>query len=477
MGTYESKEKKQSPRTSPEIPAEASVIPKPVESHVRRSQLPANRVTTDRLIPSFMTPYILHIQNTIGDGNCGFRSVALSVGKEEYEWPEIRKELSAQLVKEIGHYRSIPQLEPSIAEILESFQWSSGACYNEIYHMQMPMTAFIIADLYKRPCVVFTQSENVTYMPMYPPSENEQDNKPIVLVLDFPKTQGYSSGHYKSVEVTDNCILPPLANVMSPSYEQWEALFLDRLQAYSQIASGTEDLNPEAEISPTSSVVSYLCLLNQEESPVISVSDPQEEIPITLFLDAQGEATVSSNTTYQEDTHVNLIPDHQEEGSVNMVLVLQEDTPVSSTLNSQEETLASLISEFPVCPVSESQVNLIPDAQVEAPVSVYSLLSQADTDASVIAHTDGANDADVKPKSKLCRSRVRAKTLLRRLRLRTAIIGRLGKVFVKALKNAFKPASPIVPYYYEDPDDEDLHRFYRNNKCSLTYFIIIISGM
>ncbi|KAI7891962.1 uncharacterized protein EV154DRAFT_506483 [Mucor mucedo] len=140
MGIYESKEKKQSSRTSPEIPAEASAIPKPADTHVRRSQLPANRVTTDRLIPSFMTPYILHIQNTIGDGNCGFRSVALSVGKEEYEWPEIRKELSAQLVKEIGHYRSIPQLEPSIAEILESFQWSSGACYNEIYHMQMPMT-------------------------------------------------------------------------------------------------------------------------------------------------------------------------------------------------------------------------------------------------------------------------------------------------------------------------------------------------
>lgn len=71
---------------------------------------------------------------------------------------------------------------------------------------------------------------------MYPPSENQRDNRPIVLVLDFPKTQGASSGHYKSVEVTDDCILPPLANIMSPGYEQWEALFSDRLRAYSQIA-------------------------------------------------------------------------------------------------------------------------------------------------------------------------------------------------------------------------------------------------
>lgn len=139
MGTLESKENRRNSSVLLEIPAENYLRPEPT-SHVRRGPLPVSRVTTDSLIPSFMTPYIRHIQNPIGDGNCGFRSVALSTGKEEHEWPEIRKELSAQLVKEVGHYRAIPQLEPSIAEVLESFQWSSGACYNEIYHMQMPMT-------------------------------------------------------------------------------------------------------------------------------------------------------------------------------------------------------------------------------------------------------------------------------------------------------------------------------------------------
>lgn len=97
--------------------------------------------------------------------------------------------------------------------------------------------AYILADLYKRPCVVFTQTGNHTYMPKSPPSEFSEENRPIVLLLDLPTKNGYESGHYKSVEVTDDCILPPiLSQIATPFVEQWTSLFSQQLQAYSQIA-------------------------------------------------------------------------------------------------------------------------------------------------------------------------------------------------------------------------------------------------
>lgn len=111
--------------------------------HVKRNKIPLIPTTTDRTIPSFMTPYIRNIENAIEDGNCGFRAVALSIGKPEHECSNVRKELLMKLRKEFDYYSSIHWFKDCISEVSESFQWESGACYDKKHHMQMPVTGML----------------------------------------------------------------------------------------------------------------------------------------------------------------------------------------------------------------------------------------------------------------------------------------------------------------------------------------------
>ena len=50
-----------------------------------------------RQISEVFHPYILSLQDVVGDGNCGFRSVALGLGLTEDHWPRIRSDLVVEL--------------------------------------------------------------------------------------------------------------------------------------------------------------------------------------------------------------------------------------------------------------------------------------------------------------------------------------------------------------------------------------------
>lgn len=165
-------------------------------------------------------------------------------------------------------------------------------------------------------------------------------------------------------------------------------------------------------------------MVNQEKTPISSIVASQDETSVNLI-------------SFSQETPINLISLSQEEAPVDLISVSLKDTSVD-LISASQEVIVSASQK-------ETSVNITSDSQIEAPASICSLLSQADTDASVIVQTDRDNNDDLRPKRKLCRSKVRVKLLLNRLKLKTVSIGKFSKALFKGLKNAFKPASPVIP--------------------------------
>ncbi|KAJ9553050.1 hypothetical protein OSB04_017095 [Centaurea solstitialis] len=47
---------------------------------------------------SFFHPYIMQVEDVKGDGNCGFRAIAVWLGRHEDEWPSVRYDLMEELI-------------------------------------------------------------------------------------------------------------------------------------------------------------------------------------------------------------------------------------------------------------------------------------------------------------------------------------------------------------------------------------------
>lgn len=81
--------------------------------------------------PFLMTriPYIFHdyvddIHDVIGDGNCGFRAVAVCLGRGEDQWLHIRQLLLEELQSEYYAYQTV--FTDGFNELYESLCWSES---------------------------------------------------------------------------------------------------------------------------------------------------------------------------------------------------------------------------------------------------------------------------------------------------------------------------------------------------------------
>nr|XP_043616942.1 uncharacterized protein LOC122588797 [Erigeron canadensis] len=52
-------------------------------------------------------PYITHVQNVLGDGNCGFRATAVCIGRHQDDWRQIRMDLLDELSVHNARYTAI----------------------------------------------------------------------------------------------------------------------------------------------------------------------------------------------------------------------------------------------------------------------------------------------------------------------------------------------------------------------------------
>jgi len=148
--------------------------------------------------PTFLQPYIENISNVKADGNCGFRCVAILLGKKEDQWPEIRKELMEEMERNKILYQNLYGVK-DYERNLQVVNWKSGPCSVDKW-MIMPDFGHLIANKYKRPLHFFSSLDSSTFLPL---SSAPSGNSSWSILL--------SNTHFYPLKLKLHALLPPIA--------------------------------------------------------------------------------------------------------------------------------------------------------------------------------------------------------------------------------------------------------------------------
>nr|KAJ0190275.1 hypothetical protein LSAT_V11C800391270 [Lactuca sativa] len=97
-------------------------------------------------IPNEFHPYVTNIEDVEGDGNCGFRAIAVSLGYSQNYWRQIRSELHNKLLENWGRYAMI--FQDDINNVHHSLSFTGLGPAQSEYWLIMPDTRFLIANKY-----------------------------------------------------------------------------------------------------------------------------------------------------------------------------------------------------------------------------------------------------------------------------------------------------------------------------------------
>nr|GEV14008.1 hypothetical protein [Tanacetum cinerariifolium] len=169
----------------------------------------------------FFHPHIIDFYNVRGDGNCGFRSVALGLGLSEDQWPQV----CLDLVRELTAHR-------------ERYKYVFGYLgFDNIYKtvktagawMIMPNTGLVIASTYNLVVILLADGgsvgSNTICFPFWssPPQSQLRENIVIAHV---------NGNHYIRVTLRECCPLqlthPLWVSNRSNAASRWEYLYLSR---------------------------------------------------------------------------------------------------------------------------------------------------------------------------------------------------------------------------------------------------------
>ncbi|GJT63290.1 FAR-RED impaired response 1-like protein [Tanacetum coccineum] len=165
------------------------------------------------------------LQDVRGDGNCGFRSVAVALGLSEDQWPRIRSDLVRELEANHQNYKYI----------------FGTAGYKQIYKtvrfagkwMEMPNTGLIIAFAYNRVVISLANGGNVrgctTTFPLWSSPPQSEPHETIVIAHVY-------GNHYIKAALREGCPLPmthPLwRTYRSDIASRWEDPYVSRQEVF-----------------------------------------------------------------------------------------------------------------------------------------------------------------------------------------------------------------------------------------------------
>nr|KAJ0211591.1 hypothetical protein LSAT_V11C400199230 [Lactuca sativa] len=132
-------------------------------------------------IPSIFHPYITCIQNVRGDGNCGFRSVAVCLGYDENEWLFIRQQLYDELLTSYEDYSRVFIGCNGVLDSLSFFMTDRTAPPE--HYMLMPQTGILIANRFGVIVQFLTTVGPVTFFPLWRGPSEFQNHRVLTLHL------------------------------------------------------------------------------------------------------------------------------------------------------------------------------------------------------------------------------------------------------------------------------------------------------
>jgi len=182
-------------------------------------------------IPKCFQPYVIGIQDVEGDGNCGFRSVAVAMGRNEEEWLAIRRELLEELNENSKQYKSIFDSEyKRLEESLNFFEYRAAPFRN---WMWMPNTGLLIANKYNCILHYLTNTRCLTYFPLWSKPRSPKENHVITLAF-------VHNNHFVKVDLQEGYPMPDVSgyNQSKKSRKkesEWVKMYKDRLLAYKEL--------------------------------------------------------------------------------------------------------------------------------------------------------------------------------------------------------------------------------------------------
>ncbi|CAG8854836.1 44549_t:CDS:1, partial [Gigaspora margarita] len=188
-----------------------------------------NRELYNTDIPKFMHEHILEYINVMGDGNCGFRAIAVSIGKPEDYWADVRKFIYNELYNRKSHYIQLfLEKEKEYNEILYATQWEAGPCTSD-HWMSMPSFGYVIANAFQRPVHYFSKHISLTFLP-----DNTPLNRNAPIVFAYISEQR----HFIMIRLKSNVPVPPIAkgweDVCSEQSKLWKTLFSTRIAHFNK---------------------------------------------------------------------------------------------------------------------------------------------------------------------------------------------------------------------------------------------------
>ncbi|KNF03936.1 hypothetical protein PSTG_03022 [Puccinia striiformis f. sp. tritici PST-78] len=123
--------------------------------------------------PKESIPHISVITNVSGDGNCGFRAAAVSMGHPEDDWAQIRSDMKDEM--EANPFYSNEKYLDNVwgknkQDLKDSLGYAEEGQAPKKYWMTFPAHGHLLADTYQRPVVLFSEHSAVFLPLSHPPT-------------------------------------------------------------------------------------------------------------------------------------------------------------------------------------------------------------------------------------------------------------------------------------------------------------------
>lgn len=121
----------------------------------------------------------------MGDGNCGFRSAAISLGRSSEDWPHIRQEMLKEMDTNPIYQNNKFMFNVwgmTLNEARKRLNHNSGPAPLPFW-FSFPSHAFLLADTYKRPVVSFSAQMSATYLPLTSSPTSDPQITPLCLIF------------------------------------------------------------------------------------------------------------------------------------------------------------------------------------------------------------------------------------------------------------------------------------------------------
>ncbi|XP_022027111.1 uncharacterized protein LOC110928405 [Helianthus annuus] len=180
-------------------------------------------------IPKIFHPYVIHIEDVVGDGNCGFRAIAACLGYGEDQWLYVKEQLLHELLD--AYIGNETVLTSGINEVNLSLLFSQSPAPRQ-HWMVMPETGILIANKFGVVLNCLSNEGCITCFSIWKGPEHFQHHKTITIAHVY-------GNHYVMVQLEREYPMPRISaywiRYRAPSAVGWQHMYTQRLQLYEQL--------------------------------------------------------------------------------------------------------------------------------------------------------------------------------------------------------------------------------------------------